>query len=71
MIEESNAAANSLLVIGGSVVLRVLDSTLMEVNILEFNGIMYLVVGDIFVDSKTLLVTSLISRICECLSCTG
>ena len=71
MIEESNAAANSLLVIGGSVVLRVLDSTLMEVNILEFNGIMYLVVGDISVDSKTLLVTSLISRICECLSCSG
>ena len=71
MIEESNAAANSLLVIGGSVVLRVLDSTLMEVNILKFNGIMYLVVGDVSVDSKTLLVTSLISRICECLSCSG
>ena len=70
MIEESNAAANSLLVIGGSVVLRVLDSTLMEVNILEFNDV-YLVVGDVSVDSKTLLVTSLISRICECLSCSG
>jgi len=70
MIEESNAAANSLLVIGGSVILRVLDSTPVEVNILEFNDV-YLVVGDVSVDSKTLLVTSLISRICECLSCTG
>ena len=70
MIEESNAAANSLLVIGGSVILRVLDSTPVQVNILEFNDV-YLVVGDVSVDSKTLLVTSLISRICECLSCTG
>jgi len=69
MIEESNAAANSLLVIGGSVILRVLDSTPVQVNILEFNDV-YLVVGDVSVDSKTLLVTSLISRICECLSCT-
>ena len=71
MIEESNAAANSLLVIGGSVILRVLDSTPVEVNILEFNNVVYLVVGDVSVDSKTLLVTSLISKICECLSCTG
>ena len=70
MIEESNAAANSLLVIGGSVILRVLDSTPVQVNILEFNDV-YLVVGDVSVDSKTLLVTSLISRICKCLSCTG
>ena len=70
MIEESNAAANSLLVIGGSVILRVLDSTPVQVNILEFNDV-YLVVGDVSVDSKTLLVTSLISRICECLSCSG
>jgi len=54
MIEESNAAANSLLVIGGSVVLRVLDSTPVEVNILKFNGVVYLVVGDVSVDSKTL-----------------
>ena len=70
MIEESNAAANSLLVIGGSVILRVLDSTPVQVNILKFNDVVYLVVGDVSVDSKTLLVTSLISRICECLSCT-
>ena len=54
MIEESNAAANSLLVIGGSVILRVLDSTPVEVNILKFNGVVYLVVGDVSVDSKTL-----------------
>ena len=54
MIEESNAAANILLVIGGSVVLRVLDSTPVEVNILKFNGVVYLVVGDVSVDSKTL-----------------
>ena len=70
MIEESNAAANILLVIGGSVVLRVLDSTPVEVNTLKFNGVVYLVVV-MFPSTVRHYVTSLISRICECLSCSG
>jgi hypothetical protein len=53
----------SLVVARASITPEVLGSTPQEANILEFNGVMHLVVGDVFVDSETSMVTSSVSRI--------